>query len=82
MTAPAALAEALAAHYRLDRQLGEGGMAPVDEALRIAIEVADAIDYAQPTPTSAAASPAPDRTRRGPEDSPAGSAEWRCSTGR
>ena len=29
MTAPAALAEALAAHYRLDRQLGEGGMATV-----------------------------------------------------
>jgi hypothetical protein len=27
MTAPAALAEALAAHYRLDRQLGEGGIA-------------------------------------------------------
>ena len=29
MTAPAAFAEALAAHYRLDRQLGEGGMATV-----------------------------------------------------
>ena len=29
MTAPAALVEALAAHYRLDRQLGEGGMATV-----------------------------------------------------
>ena len=32
MTAPAALAEALAARYRLDRQLGEGGMATTAEA--------------------------------------------------
>ena len=32
MSAPAALAEGLAAHYRLDRQLGEGGMATTAEA--------------------------------------------------